>query len=258
LVTFHDLTYEHHRDTVAPASLAYGALVTRAVQRGATVVVPSMAVRDQVCTRYSLDSERVVVTPLGVDSAWLSTAPLDERELRALGLPEQYILFIGSLDPRKNLDRLVRAHALLRSADPGAPDLVLAGPAGRAAPLSGRPGVHLTGWLPNATLMGLVAGSTAVALPSLDEGFGLPVLEAFATGRPVVAGDVPALREVGASLAVYADPTDVGDIAAGLATAVMQAGDVHGDALRRDRAATFTWKACAQATIGAYELALAG
>lgn len=256
VVTVHDLTYEHHRDTVSADDLGYRRLVARALARGAHVVTPTRAVAEQVLDQYGLAEERVTVTPLGVDPAWSVAEPLPDARRDELRLPGDYVLFVGSLDPRKNLPRLVAAHRALRAADPAAPDLVLAGPAGRESSLGG-PGVHLTGWLEDADLRALVAGARGLAIPSLDEGFGLPALEALAAGRPVLAADIPALREVTGGHATFADPRDVASLADALARLVASPDAASDVAARRTWAATFTWERCARATVEAYGRAAA-
>ena len=251
VVTIHDLTYELFPETVAPASLEYRTLVRRALHRGALVVTPSQTIASAVREFYDLPAHRVRTTPLGVDSEWFDATAAGIEELTTLGLPERYLLFVGSLDPRKNLGRLLDAHALLRARRRDVPDLVLAGPAGRATDL-GAPNVHLTGWLDDATLRRVVAGSVALALPSIDEGFGLPVLEALACGRPVVVSDIPTLREVADPFALPCDPLDVDDIARALEAALDVPDDVAARADRVAGARRFTWERCADATVSAY------
>lgn len=252
VVTVHDLTYEHHQETVSADSLAYGHLVRRALARGAHVVTPSAAVAQEVVEHYALDPERVTPTRLGVDGPWLTASPLEAADLVRRGLPERYLVFVGSLDPRKNLPRLLEAHARARAEDRDVPDLVLAGPAGREAGLQGRDGVHLTGWLDDDTLRGVVAGAQALVLPSLDEGFGLPALEALAAGRPVLAADIPALREVTGGHAVLAPPLSIDAIASGIVDVVNAADDADARSRRRAWASGWTWAACADSTLEAY------
>lgn len=252
VVMVHDLTYELLRATVSADSLAYRELVPRALRRGAHVVTPSRTVAAAVQDFYGLDPARVTPTPLGIDEEWFGTAPPTTGERHALGLPERYLLFVGSLDPRKNLPRLLAAHAALRSRCPDLPALVLAGPAGRAQGLDHHDGVHRTGWLEDAMLRRVVAGSEALVLPSLDEGFGLPALEALACGRPVVVSDIPTLREVTGDLAVRCRPADVDDIGNAL-TAVLECPDGPADRQRRiAHARQWTWASCADATVRTY------
>lgn len=253
VVTIHDLTYELHPDTVTRDVLQYSTLVRRALQRGAFALVPASATGDAVAAHYGLSRDRVLVTPLGVDDSW-ATAPapgpgwLDDR-----GLPHEYLLFVGSLDPRKNLHRLVDAHQQLRAADRSTPPLVLAGPAGRTS--VSRDGLHTTGWLADEDLRTLVRGARALVLPSLDEGFGLPVLEALAAGRPVVISDLPVLHEISGGLAISADPLDVDALASALAAVLSAPDDAAARSARQAWAGRFTWAATADATVEAYRLA---
>ncbi|WP_196804583.1 glycosyltransferase family 1 protein [Cellulomonas sp. URHD0024] len=256
VVTLHDLTYLELPETVAPDSLQYAALVPRALDRGAHVVVPTAATGRAVQERYGLPDERLTVTPLGVDPAWAAATPPDVPTRVRLGLDEEYIVFVGSLDPRKNLGRLIAAHARLRASRPDVPRLVLAGPAGRATDLTGD-GIVRTGFLTDSDLRAVVAGARALALPSLDEGFGLPVLEALAAGRPVVAADLPVLREVAGPHAAFADPSDADSIADALGRALDAPDDAASQDSRRAWASRFTWGACARATLGAYRRAAA-
>ncbi|MFI2754622.1 glycosyltransferase family 4 protein [Cellulomonas sp. P22] len=252
VVTIHDLTYALHADTVSPASLQYRELVPRALARGALVVTPTEVVADAVRTYYSLPAERVVAVPHGVEDAWFDATAPEPAWLRSNGLPDDYVVFVGSLDPRKNLPRLLEAHARLRADSPGTPDLVLAGPAGREASLQGRPGVHLTGWLEDDDLRRLVAGSRALVLPSTDEGFGLPVLEALAAGRPVVVSDIPVLHEVAGPHAFAAAPDDSDALADALRRATEAPDDAPAREHRQAWAREFTWARCADRTLETY------
>lgn len=257
VVTVHDLAYVHLPGTVSPDVERYRTLVPRALARGAIAVVPSSATRDAVVDHYGLADDHVVVTPLGVDPSWFDALPVETRVRRGLGLPDDYLLFVGSLDPRKNLPALLAAHRRARTADPATPALVLAGPAGRDEHVVEQPGVVRTGWLDDTTLRALVAGARALVLPSLDEGFGLPVVEALAAGRPVLAGDVPALREVGGTVTTYAVPTDDDALVDGLDRVLAVDDGPDERAARRAWAATFTWARTADATLDAYRRALA-
>lgn len=252
VVTVHDLTYALHAETVSPASLLYRELVPKALARGARVLTPTEIVAAAVRDHYSLPHEQVVAVPLGVEDSWFDAPPVEPAWLRAHDLPDDYIVFVGSLDPRKNLPRLLEAHAILRASAPGAPDLVLAGPAGREQSLRGRAGVHLTGWLDDSDLRGLVAASRALVLPSTDEGFGLPVLEALAAGRPVVISDLPVLHEVAGPHAVAAPPDDAEALADALRAALDGPDDSTARAARQAWARELTWARCAERTLDVY------
>ena len=255
VLTVHDLTYLRFPQWVTPAVLRYQRLVPRALRDGrAVVVTPSRAVADEVAEAYGMERERVIATPLGVDGSWLEARPADDGWLAARGLPEDYVVFTGAREPRKNLATLLAAHRAARAAAP-VPDLVLAGPAGWGEELAvDSPGVHVTGWLAREELQALVARARATALPSHYEGFGLPVLESMAAGTAVLASDIPAHREVGGGLVRLVPPTDVDAWATALS--VLSVPSAEEQAAARSWAARHTWAACARATLGAYQQAV--
>ncbi len=162
-------------------------------------------------------------------------------------LPSQFVLFVGTLEPRKNLDRLAAAVGRLADRLP----LVVVGATGwgdtHVAPDAN---CRFLGFVPQADLAPLYAAATAFAYPSLEEGFGLPVLEAMAQATPVVTSAGGATEEVAGGAAVLVDPTDVDSIADGLQAAL--ADPERWSALGSARAAECTWSAAAAATLAAY------
>lgn len=258
VVTIHDLAYLRFPETVSAATLAYRELVPKGLARVGAVVVPSRAVADQVLDAYAVDPASVVVTHEGVDPAWGATAPKTPDALRQWGIAEDFLVVVGTLEPRKNLPRLLAAYAAALRDDPDLPQLVIVGGQGwgDALDLTGVPDgqVVTPGHLPWADLRGVVASARALLFPSLDEGFGLPPLEALACGTPVLAADIPVLREVLGDQALFVPPLDVEAIAAGIAD--VTAAPVGTATTRRDWAARFTWRACAEATHTAYDLAV--
>jgi glycosyltransferase involved in cell wall biosynthesis len=268
VVTIHDLTYLRHPEMVTPASARYRDLVPRALGRGATVCTPTAAVGAEVADAYRLPPERLVVARLGVGPAWREATPPDPAWLAANGLPERYLLFVGNREPRKNLPTLLAAYReLLAGRVPGrggpgspVPPLALVGPGGwgEALDLAGLPAdaVRIPGYLAEDDLARVMAGAAALVFPSWYEGFGLPALEALACGTPVVASDLPALREVLGDQAELVPPGDAGALADALARVLEDPGGEPARTARRARAAAFTWRACAQATLTAYRRAL--
>lgn len=260
VVTVHDLTYLRFPETVDDNVRQYRHLVPDALRRAARVIAVSHTMAQEIAAEYSLPEEVLVVAPLGVAAEWAAAAPLPPERRRALGLPERYVLFSGNREPRKNLGTLLRAHAAARLADPGVPPLVVVGPAGWGDAWAGETPdprhVHLLGFLDDADLHAVVAGADAVCTPSLYEGFGLPVLEAMATGTPVLASDIPTHREVSGGLATLLPVHDV-DAWADALVRVSPVTD-RGTAAageRRAHAVRYTWIRCAERHVHAYSAA---
>jgi len=276
VLTVHDLSYLRTPDTVSAASARYTTLVPRGLRRAAAVITPSRAVAEELIAAYRVDRERVTVTPLGVDGAWFDAAPPGPGWLEKHGFPERYLLFVGSAEPRKNLPVLLAALRGLHGTYPDIPPLVLAGPPGWGPTLdtAGLPAgaVIAAGYLGDADLRTAVAGAVALCFPSRYEGFGLPPLEALAAGTPVVAADIPAVREVTAPVVGAAvrlvPPSDVDRLAdalldvidgghgslAGGATPAAHATGAAADPRRagREHARTYTWARTAARTAAVY------
>jgi glycosyltransferase involved in cell wall biosynthesis len=262
VVTVHDLAYLLHRDTVSADSARLRELVPRSLARAEVVCVPSAAVAAELRDTYRLTDDRVQVTPLGVDPGWASATALPGERLARLGLDRPYLLFVGTLEPRKNLGVLLRAFAAACAAEPDGPLLALAGPAGWGeeadVPAAAAGRVVRLGYLEEAELRGLVAGAQALVFPSVYEGFGLPPLEAFATGVPVVASDIPTTREtVGREpdLLRLVPAGDADELAAALLDGWTDSGEPDRRQRRRAMAAQYTWTATAALTRQAYERA---
>jgi glycosyltransferase involved in cell wall biosynthesis len=188
------------------------------------------------------------VIPLGVPDRLADPPDLGDVR-RRLALPERFVLATGTLEPRKNLPRLIEAHRSLESAPP----LLVAGPKGweldRA--LEGvDENVRLLGFVSDADLAALYELCTVFAFPSLYEGFGLPVAEAMRSGTACLVSDRGSLPEVGGDAVEYCDPLDVASIAAGLSR-LLESGELRAELGRRarERAETFTWERCAAQTV---------
>jgi glycosyltransferase involved in cell wall biosynthesis len=259
VVTVHDLAYLRYAETVTGDALEYAQLVPRALRRGAGVLTVSQAIAEEVQAEYGLPTERVTVAHHGMDPAWSRAQPASAALRDRLGIPREYLLFTGNLEPRKNLGTLVRAHAAARRQDPAVPRLVLVGPAGWGDRWQGAPpdprDVVLAGYLADEDLRSVVAGAAAVCMPSRYEGFGLPVLEALSAGRPVLASDIPAHREIAGGQAALVPPED-DDAWSGALLRLPPDGPAERDR-RRAHAAGFTWEQSARAHLRAYRQAAA-
>ena len=261
VVTVHDLAHHRFPDRFPSTwRRLYAAGVRAAVKRAAAIVVPSRATASDLETLVGADPARIHVTPL---AAALSPTTEDPQEVRRrLGVSAPYLLFVGSLEPRKNVVQLVRAY---RQIAPEVPHmLVLAGPDGwRVEDLDEElaregPGVVLrTGWVAETDLDALYRGADVFAYPSSFEGFGLPVLEAMARGVPVVTAETPALRELTDDAAIRVEPDDVAGLADAL-VGVLTDPHLTGDLSARGyaRARSYSWAATARATLAAYRSAI--
>lgn len=261
VVTVHDLAYLRHPELVAEASRRYVDLVPRSLARAAVVCVPSGAVAAELAEAYPAAEDRIVVTPLGVSATWAGAA--DEPPIAAAPGDRPYVLFIGSLEPRKGLPTVVAALRLLQARGRrDLPRLYLAGPAGWGPPLdtSGLPDdlVVRTGHLPDDELRTLMAGASALLYPSVYEGFGLPLLEAFALGTPVIATGIPTTLELVGGEDDLAALFPVGDaeaLAPLLESAADSASAPGPRARRRALARSYSWQRTAALTAQAYRRA---
>jgi alpha-1,3-rhamnosyl/mannosyltransferase len=246
-MTVHDATPWLHPDA-AGTRWYTRPLYPQAISRAAAIFTVSEAARDDLVKAAGLPPDRVFVTPNGVDPAFFELRPPQ-------GPRAPYLLAVGTFEPRKNLPVLLDAFRSLRR-DGRDLQLVVVGHQGftQLLPLGElAPHVRLTGVVTDEELRTLYAGAACFVLPSLHEGFGLPLAEAMAAGVPAVASDIPALREVGGEAVRYADPRDP----AGFADAIRAAlDDREGSQLRaaaaRGRARRFRWEETARATLSVY------
>lgn len=247
LVTVHDLTPLRFPHLADASTLAYPALIRRALDRGAWVHTPSAFVRDEVVAELGAPADRVVAIHLGVRT----TAPGDPTAGRTLAGGDRYVLALGTVEPRKDLPTLVRAFDALAAEDADL-RLVVAGADGwgaesLTATVAGaghRDRIVRLGWVTDQDRQALLRGASAYCFPSVYEGFGLPPLEAMSAGVPVVATRAGSLVEVCGDAA---DLVDVGDTdALGAALGRVLTDDVHREALvarGHARVADFPWRA---------------
>jgi len=244
VVTVHDLAQIRFSETTTPYSRLYAKLTLRRVLHAADrIIADSNDTANDLNTLLRISPERIRVVPIGVDSAFF-----DESAPGSPGA-EPYVLFVGTPEPRKNLDRLISAMALLRSR--GSPlMLFLAGGGGWGPAVPDSPHVRRLGRVSDAQLKSLYAGASCLAIPSLHEGFGLPALEAMAAGAPVVAGNAGALPEITGGAAILVDPMSPQAIADGIDTALAERSSLVERGRRRAR--QFTWARTAEATLAVY------
>lgn len=257
VVTLHDLFFLKQPDmTEAEIRRDYAPLVREHVARADAVICVSEFTAAEARVLLDVPAEKICVIPNGVDPVYREPIPAEEvaAVLARRRLPQGALLYVGSEEKRKNLVALAMAYmALARRGR--VPPLVLVGPGSHWA--SGgslaSPRIHATGYLETREIRALMAASRALVLPSLEEGFGLPVAEAMAAGLPVVCSRGSALEEVAGGAATLVDPLNTRSIADGI-EAVLE--DPEGAAARRDlgleRSRQFDWDTAARATLALY------
>ena len=263
VLTVHDLIFrlfpEHHK------ALNYHYL-NRAMplycHRAGAIIAISEATRRDLIEHYDIDPEKITVVYEAAAPHFRPAAPSQVDAVRArYRLPERFALHVGTLEPRKNLVRLLEAMAQLRETGIDVP-LVLVGATGwlfegffrRMNELKLEPSVKMLGYVPDADLPAVYSAATVCAMPSVYEGFGLPVLEAMACGTPVVCSRAASLPELGGDAAVYFDPDNTEELAAQLE------GLWENESLRRrmsgagiKQASRFSWSHTAEQTMAVYE-----
>jgi glycosyltransferase involved in cell wall biosynthesis len=246
IVTVHDLSFEYVPDVMSLRDrLLFRTQVPRSVRRANRVLTGSERTKRDLIERYRVPEEKIVVTPYGVDPTFSPDGPRGEGD---------YALFVGAIQPRKDPLGAIEALAMLDSNL----RLILAGPekrdgeevreAVRRLGLDGR--VELVGHVERDELAALYRGAACLVFPSRYEGFGLPVLEAMASGTPVVAARGGAVPEVAGSAAVLVEPGDPVELAGGIERALADRERLVAAGL--DRVQRFSWTETARRTLEVY------
>ena len=269
VATIHDLSFEHLPETFNRRSRAQLRLtVRRTARKAAQILTLSEFSRRDIIDTYSIAPDRVSVTPAAAASHFKPIK--DETELRKIreiyGIERDYILSVSSIQPRKNLIRLIEAYSCLRGLRPEGklPQLVLVGKRGwldnetfRAAQRhSANNDIAFTGYVAEKDLPALYSGATCFVYPSFFEGFGLPVLEAMQCGAPVIAGNRTSIPEVVGQAGLLFDPFDTNSLVQAL-TRLLDDSEYRA-VLRMQglaRAREFDWKQTARMTLQAYQKA---
>lgn len=265
VVTIHDLAFMKLSGHAPGRRVAYLSRTTRwSVDRAARVIAVSEATKRDIVELFGTDPDLIDVTPLGVSEGLTPLSPEERAAFRkANGIERPTILFLGTLEPRKNLPKLLRAFDTIAVETDA--ELILGGakgwlPAEFDASMSGivnRDRIRLTGFIPEAELRSWLGSVDLFAFPSLYEGFGIPPLEAMACGTPVVSSNVSSLPEVLGDAALLIDPEDV-DALANALKSVLDDSALSADLKTRglERAARFTWQETARLTLESYRRAL--
>lgn len=267
VATIHDLAFEHLPETFNRRSwMQLRFTVRRTARRAAQIITVSEYSRQDISKTYGIAPERITVTPEAAPSHF---SPItNDTELKNVrktyGVARDYILSLCSLQPRKNLVRLIEAYSGWRQSHPeiAFPQLVLAGKRGWldnevfrvAAQSPVAKDILFTGYVAEKDLPALYSGSVCFVYPSYFEGFGLPVLEAMQCGAPVIAGNKTSLPEIVGEAGVLVDPFNQEELLQAIARVIKDRS--YRNELRRKgllRARDFSWTTTAHLTLGIYE-----
>jgi alpha-1,3-rhamnosyl/mannosyltransferase len=253
--TIHDMTAWSHPEMHTPGTIAADKrFAEHIILRARGIITPSESSRRDAIERLGLPPDRVRAIHHGIDETYFG--PIDAglaRARYALGKP--YILFVSTIEPRKNLTRLLDAYGQLPESVRAEYDLLVAGPAGwESASTMSRltnsgPSVRYLGYVPESLLPSLTAGASVFAYPSLYEGFGFPVAQAMAAGTPVIASNVSSLPEIAGGAAVLVDPYSTEEICTALNRVLTSPSLRVGlAATGRERAKRYRWERAARET----------
>lgn len=267
VVTVHDITFDLHPEWYTRrARFAFGRFAASSARRARHVLTVSECSRRDIIRTYGVRPDRVTAVPLAPASEF---APVSDPERLAAvksryGLDGPYVLHVGSITPRRNIDRLLDAFAGVRR-EARDTKLLIAGSVESPSPpvdvAVRRRGlgdvVRVAGYVDAGDLPALYSGATVVAYPSLYEGFGLPVLEAMACGAPVLASSTSCFPEVIGDAGLMVDPEDTDAIAKGLLDLISDGGlREHFSRAGIEHAARFTWERTARGTLEVYRRVL--
>lgn len=230
------------------------------------IITISSYSRDAIVQHFGIPADNIDVIPLGVEAAWFDPVPGEQvaHTRERLALPERFFLFVGTLQPRKNLQRLIEAHELLPCSVREACPLIIAGRVGwgvdnlvKRLEAGTTQHVRWLNYVGSEDLKVLVSVARALTFPSLGEGFGLPVLEAFAAGTAVLTSTTSSLPEVAGDAAVLVDPENVEELREALLDLSENDARLRKlQTLGRERAKRFTWENTAAQTLESYRRVL--
>jgi glycosyltransferase involved in cell wall biosynthesis len=259
VVTVHDLGFRYFPEAHPTLHRLYLDWTTRySAERANVVLADSRATADDLTLFFNIARDKIQVVYPGVETP-------HQRDMKAVRekyhLPERYFLFLGTLQPRKNIAVIVQSYLRWRAAHPDdSVRLVLAGGKGWLYDdkwAEGLPGVQMTGFVDEADKGALYAGALALVFPSLYEGFGFPVIEAMRCGTPVITSNTSSLPELAGHAGLLVNPLDVGEIAEAM-TKIAVDHDLRQRLIERGRqqAAQFTWERAAEQAMSAFESAV--
>lgn len=271
VVTIHDLIHQHFKmkraTTLDPITykvkqFGYKKVFSFAVEKSEKILVPSEFVRNQLEKEWGVNPQKIRVTPEGVEEKFIKLSnkwskSFQTKLLKKIDIKKPYIFYVGNAHPHKNIEGLIKAFLKIKSEFPDL-KLVLAGADHyfwrRVKNEFKDPEIIYTGFVTDEVLTVLLSNSEMFVLPSLEEGFGIPVLESFACSCPVVCSDIGALKEVGGDACTYFNPRNTSDISEKI-TLVLKNTKIKKDSIERGikRLEKYSWQRLADETLSSYK-----
>ncbi|NTW13746.1 MAG: glycosyltransferase family 4 protein [Candidatus Moranbacteria bacterium] len=262
----HDVSFCAFPDFIGKSDRIFlSTFIPRTMRKSDLIIAPSDFTKAEIVRRYGKSAEQIAVVPNAVDPSFLTDPTIVDMERAALrnGLPESFVLSVGTMQPRKNIPLLVKAFAEIRKDFPDL-SLVLIGSKGGRHYDTGIDemiretgivdAVVFPGYVPQEDMPAVYGLSKMLVFPSLYEGFGIPLLEGFAAGAPVAASDIPPFREVGGEAVLYFDPTNVASCVESLYTLLTDANTRERCGRSgKERLVRYSWAESARALISCYE-----
>lgn len=266
VVMIHDLIHQHHNmsksSTHGPLMFAikkigYEKAFKFALKRSEKIITPSNYVKTQIINEWNINEEKIIVTYEGVEEELLKKTVNINKSLDKYGVKKPFIFYAGNAHPHKNIDRLITAFIELKKDHPNL-QLVLSGKENffwkRTKEKYNQKDIIYTGFISDEELVAFYKSAETYVFPSLEEGFGIPLLEAMACGCPVVSSNAGSLTEVGGDAAYYFDPKNINDLIEKI-NQVLSDQNLRKDLIEKGnkRCKQFSWKKMAKETLKIYE-----
>ena len=264
IVTVHDLTFLVHPETHIPITLEINKTIHKTLKSADAIIADSMATKKDIIRLIGINEKKIYVIPLAAREEFkpVNNKFVINEAKKKFHINGSYIIFLGSLEPRKNIVRLLKAYSDLKSKKKIKEKLVIVGQKGwlynpifsevRANKIESD--VIFTDYIPTSDVVKLINGAKLLIYPSIYEGFGLPILEAMACGTPVITSNISSMPEAGGDAAYYINPLNVSSISEGLLT-VLNSRSLQRELSKKGliQARKFSWEKTAKQTLSVYK-----
>lgn len=265
VITVHDMSHKVYAEYHPWKRVAMLNFFEGRMKNADVILTDSESSKKEIMKYWNIASEKIHVTYLGIDARYYEynfNAKDDFELVSKWKIPDNYILFVGTIEPRKNLQRLIRAFDMYKSSAQDDLKLVLAGGKGwlsesiyeEASKVGCANDIMFTGYFPERLKPALYAKAKALVYPSLYEGFGLPILEAMAVGTPVLTSNISSMPEVAGDMGVYVDPYEVDSIVAGIFEVMIKSFNTFYQDECRKYVKKYSWQKNYEATVSFYDL----